>query len=272
MQYDYEAYSTDLIFYHSGAEVCKPSHSYGPAIRDHYLIHFIINGKGIYKVGDKIYELSKGNAFLICPNVITYYKADKEKPWSYMWVGFNGQKAKDYLQKANLDHKNLIFNFKNDSIQEILKQLNNCNQLSVCKDFNLLGYLYLLLGKMIEESLNIDNEKEIKNNYVEEAIIYIKANYSRNITIIDIAKYLSLNRSYLYILFQQQLRTSPQQYLIEYRINKACELMESTRLTISQISRSVGYNDPLMFSKIFKKYKGLSPKYYRNSIQISEKK
>lgn len=272
MQYDYKAYSTDLIFYHSGAEVCKSSHSYGPAIRDHYLIHFVIKGKGIYKVGDKIYELSKGNAFLICPNVITYYKADKEDPWTYTWVGFSGKKAEEYLQKANLNKTSLIFSFENDGIQEIIKQLNDSNQLSVCKDFNLLGYLYLLLGKMIEESQNIDEEKEIKNNYVEEAIIYIKANYSRNITIIDIAKYLSLNRSYLYILFQQQLRMSPQQYLINYRINKACELMVSSRLTISQISRSVGYNDPLMFSKIFKKYKGLSPKYYRDSIQINKKK
>ena len=265
MQYDYKAYSTDLIFYYSGEEECISNHSYGPAVRDHYLIHFITKGKGIYKVGDKIYHLSKGDAFLIWPNVITYYKADEQEPWSYMWVAFSGKQAKEYLQKANLNVCNLIFQYRDDNIKKYIKRLNNSNQLSIVKNFKLIGYLYLLLGKIIEESLKLDNEKDIINNYVEEAIIFIKANYSRNITIYDIARYLSLNRSYLYKLFQQQLSISPKQYLINYRIDKACELMSYSELTISQISRSVGYSDPLMFSKIFKKYRGVSPKYYRNS-------
>lgn len=265
MQNDYEAYSTDLIFYYSGEEECEANHSYGPSVRDHYLIHFVTKGKGIYKVGDKIYHLSEGDAFLIWPNVITYYKADEHSPWSYMWVGFSGKQAEEYLQKANLDECNLIFQYKDEIIKEYIRQLNNSNQMSILKDFNLIGYLYLLLGKIIEARLQLDNEKDTVNDYVEEAIIYIKANYSRKININDIAKYLSLNRSYLYNLFQQQLNISPKQYLINYRINKACEFMSYHELTISQISRSVGYSDPLMFSKIFKKYKGLSPKYYRDS-------
>lgn len=266
MHFDHHAYSTDLIFYHSGEERCASRHSYGPAIRDHYLIHFIIEGKGIYKVGDRIYELSKGQAFLICPNVITYYEADEKKPWKYMWVGFSGQKAKEYLQKANLDENNVIFTYKDDSLEAYIKEVNCSNRLSASKDFNILGYLYLLLGRIIESSVELDSDKESKNNYVKEAIIFIHANYSRNITIHDIANYLSLNRSYLYTLFKEEVNMSPKQYLIEFRINKACELMTSSNLTISQIARSVGYNDPLMFSKTFKKHKNLSPKYYRNYI------
>ena len=59
-------------------EKCKPSYSYGPAVRDHYLIHFIIKGSGIFYVNGKSYEIKANQGFLICPDVVTYYKADNQ--------------------------------------------------------------------------------------------------------------------------------------------------------------------------------------------------
>jgi mannose-6-phosphate isomerase-like protein (cupin superfamily) len=68
--------NSDLNMYHCGTEDCAPGHDYGPAVKDHYLIHYILDGKGTFHVGEKIYQLGKGQGFLICPNVITYYQAD----------------------------------------------------------------------------------------------------------------------------------------------------------------------------------------------------
>lgn len=84
-------------------------------------------------------------------------------------------------------------------------------------------------------------------------------NYAQKITIEHIANFIGLNRSYLCSLFKQQVNTSIQDYLVRYRINKACEMMGNAELSIGDISRSVGYNDSLLFSKIFKKVKGFSP-------------
>ncbi len=72
--------NTDLNLYHCGSENCAPGHSYGPAIRDHYLIHYILDGKGFFQVNNKTYHLKNGQGFLICPDIITYYEADKENP------------------------------------------------------------------------------------------------------------------------------------------------------------------------------------------------
>ena len=99
----------DLSLCFCGMEICESSYGFGPAIREQYLIHYVLDGKGTYSVGNKTYNIKKNQGFLIYPNELTYYEADKYDPWTYIWVGFNGIKAEQYLNYANLDNKNLIF-------------------------------------------------------------------------------------------------------------------------------------------------------------------
>lgn len=260
---EHNVHNKELMFYQSGEMACEPKHSYGPAIRDHYLIHFVIKGKGYYEIGDQRYELSKGQAFLICPNVITYYEADRKEPWEYMWVGFNGEMAETYLRSANIDEENVVFQFDKTRIAELLKQVNRINGVGIHKTFMAIGLLYQLLGELAHCS-NKENEVVIsQQSYVNEAILFIQMNFSRPITVQEIAAHLCINRSYFYTLFKNELGQSPKEYLTTYRLNKACELMTTHDLTLSQIARSVGYEDPLLFSKTFKKEYGVSPKYYR---------
>ena len=80
----------DAMIYTCGYETCEPSHSYGPVVRSGYLIHYILEGKGIYKTDGHIWQLSEGDAFLIRPNTLIYYEADKYHPWTYTWIGFQG--------------------------------------------------------------------------------------------------------------------------------------------------------------------------------------
>ncbi|EHB68126.1 helix-turn-helix transcriptional regulator [Paenibacillus lactis] len=89
-------------------------------------------------------------------------------------------------------------------------------------------------------------------------------NFSQKITIEDIAHFIGLNRSYLCSLFKRQMNVSIQDYLIRYRIDMACKMMGNAELSIGDIARSVGYSDPLLFSKMFKKIMGTSPKHYRS--------
>jgi AraC-like DNA-binding protein len=62
------------------------------------------------------------------------------------------------------------------------------------------------------------------------------------------------------------MNISPQNFLINYRVERAVDLMQNPELTIGDISRSVGYEDPFQFSKIFKKIKGVSPSEFRNNL------
>ncbi|WP_010233195.1 AraC family transcriptional regulator [Clostridium arbusti] len=257
----------DLIVYQCGMEKCKPSYFFGPAVRDHYLIHFILEGKGTFRVKDKEYRLERNQGFLICPDTITYYEADKNEPWVYTWVGFKGIKAKNYLKLANLDEDNPIFQCEEeDLVKNCFEGMRKASVLKNGKELRLQGLLSIFLSELIEKSPDsriIDsNYKEL---YIKKTLDFIETNFSRNITVPEMAKNIGLNKNYFSNFFKENIGISPQQYLIQFRMNKACELMKNSTLTISDISRSVGYNDPLGFSKIFKKAMGISPKAYRES-------
>lgn len=89
-----------LTLYFCGSEHCTPGHSYGPAVRPHYLLHVILQGHGRYQYKGETYALQAGDAFLISPAEVTYYQADEVHPWSYAWVGFDGQAVPEILSRT----------------------------------------------------------------------------------------------------------------------------------------------------------------------------
>lgn len=259
---------TDMNMYSCGIEDCKSGHAWGPAVRDHYIIHYVLGGMGRFTVDNATYTLVKNDGFLICPGTIVHYQADREDPWSYAWVGFNGFRASSCLKQAGLDNRNPVFRYeKDDFLRECLMRMIGTKQLTRGKEIRLLGLLYEFLSQLVEAAdvklIENDNKKE---EYVRKALDYIRMNYSRKITVAQIARYTGLDRSYLYSLMNEFVNVSPQEYLICFRMEKAVELMLTTSLNIGGIARSVGYEDPLMFSKVFKKVKGLPPREYKKKM------
>lgn len=264
-----QSQALDLFLCHSGIENCNPSYSFGPETRDHFIIHYILDGKGEFTVNNNTYKLGKKDGFLIRPGEETYYKADDKDPWIYMWIGFNGIKAETYLKYANLDENNHIFKYEKDSslkkcILEILSLniMNNSNRLKID------GLLYLFIGNLIENNKYMDKENSNTqvDEYINISIDFINNNYSNNIKVTDIANYVGLNRSYFSNLFTKKIGISPQEYLLSLKMERACNLLTNLQLSIGDVARQVGYEDQLTFSKIFKKSKGVSPKLYRELL------
>ena len=265
--------NVDLCLCFCGIEVCEPYYSFGSAIREQYLIHYILDGKGTYQVGDNVYNLGKNQGFLICPGDLTYYEADKDDPWTYVWVAFNGIKSKQYLEYANLSNKNLIFESPhNKLLKSYVLDMLKINNIRNCDELRLQGLLYLFLSTISESNSNniLENNNLSYKLYIEKSIEFINNNFAHNIKVTDIADYVGLNRSYLSSLFKKSLNLSPQEFLLKFRMNKAYELLKNPELSIGDVSRSVGYVDPLTFSKTFKKYSGHSPKQYRENIYKNE--
>jgi len=261
---------TDLDMYQCGMQICRPNHSWGPGIRDHFLIHYIFEGEGIFQINNKTYQLQAGDGFLIPPDTITYYQAKRDNPWHYAWIGFNGLKAESYLQQANLTLNNPIFSVTETSfIKECFTKMISTQELIKSREIRLTGLLYIFLSHLIEirENNSSDNNDIDRTElYIKEIINFIAKNYYRKISITEIADHIGLDRSYMWSIFNEILHTSPQQFLINFRIDKACELMKKKNLSIADISRSVGYQDPLTFSKTFKKIKGIPPSKYRKDL------
>lgn len=258
---------TELHLTQFGIEDCISGHYFGPAVRTHYLLHFIFDGEGIFEVGGVSYRLRKGQGFLICPNVVTYYQADEVNPWTYGWVGFNGTLAESLLKQAGLTPASPILYYeRDDMIYQYLQLMAQSSESHKARETRLTGLLYLMLSLLVEaapETPLIQKESRAEI-YIEKVKDFIEMNFSQKITIEDIAHFIGLNRSYLCSLFKRQMNVSIQDYLIRYRIDMACKMMGNAELSIGDIARSVGYSDPLLFSKMFKKIMGTSPKHYRS--------
>ncbi len=80
----------ELSIFNCGLERCAPGQTWGPGIRDHYLIHLVVSGKGIFEVGGRTWEVAAGDLFFARPSQLIRYTADEQQPWEYSWVGFNG--------------------------------------------------------------------------------------------------------------------------------------------------------------------------------------
>lgn len=260
---------TDLNVYRCGIEDCSSGYSWGPALRDHYIIHYVFKGSGKFIINNTSYLIEQGQGFLVPAGTIIYYEADKNTPWSYCWVGFNGVKAESYLSRIGISAHNPIFQcMDGDFLIECIRQMLASKEYRKSSDMKLLGLLHLFLHYLVEvtdaNKPSVDNSST-KEQYIKSAVEFIVMNYSMPISVHEVAHHVGIDRSYLFTLFKEFLNISPSEYIIQYRINVACDLMADTNLSIGEISRSVGYNDPLVFSKMFKKIKSKSPSFYRKS-------
>lgn len=262
----------DLGLYQFGMEQCSPSHSYGPAARNHFLFHYIISGTGTLYADDstgttKTYHLKSGEGFLIFPNQITTYIADKELPWEYVWIEFDGLRAKEAMDTAGFSLDRPIFHTKKrDMSQKMEEELVYIATHSDETIFNIIGHLYLFLDYFMRSTVStvVNGSTKLQDYYIKEAITYIEQNFQNDISVVDIANRLGINRSYFGKIFKQTLKQTPQEFLINYRMIKATELLRLTKMSIGDISKAVGYENQLHFSRAFKKIYNISPREWRN--------
>lgn len=259
--------SQELFLCFCGVSECAPNHSFGPVVRPNHIIHYILHGKGFFEVAEKRYELGAGQGFLIEPEAVTYYQADSRDPWSYLWIGFAGDRAADYMRDLGLGDGQLSFSCKQgEKLQEIVAAMLEINKSSLAGSYRLQSLLYHFFAVLAEEIGQTPVPGKVQENlYVEQAVRFIRNNYTRNIRVKDIAAYVRVNRSYLYKLFEENLHASPQAFLTSFRIARSRELLELTELSIEGVALSCGYQDALVFSKAFKKQLGLPPSVYRRT-------
>lgn len=256
----------DAMIYTCGYENCSPSHSYGPILRNGYLIHYILGGCGIYRARGKLFRLKEGDAFLICPGELIYYEADSHDPWTYTWIGMQGVKVGGYLERTTLPDALVVHYGADDELRLCHEKMFEADRLTHSRDLMmnsiLYEYLYLLARKFpSEKSGSADGTK--KSDYVEEALKFIESRYCDPIFVQDIADHLSINRSYLHRLFKSVTGVSIQSYLLDYRIRQSCILLRTTDLSVRSIAHMVSYADPLYFSRLFRQKMGQSPSEYR---------
>lgn len=260
-----------LSVYNVGFEKCTPGYQWGPGIRDHYLIHYIISGRGFYLVNGKSYCLNPGDSFLVYPNTEISYTADMKSPWEYAWVGFTGSDAPIILNATDFSKNTPVISggIPGESIHRQILHIYDARGNSLEHAVEMTGRLYTMLSLFMQNSSR-KKTADTASSYVQKSIEFITANYSYNITVEDIADYVGLSRSHLFRSFQNVLKVSPKEYLTSFRMKQACYLLEHSRLSITAIANSVGFDNSLYFSKVFRQEKGMPPREYRKILLEKE--
>lgn len=260
------AVSDALAVLFCGREDCAPGHVFGPAVRSHYLLHYCLSGRGRFEAAGRVYSLCAGEGFLILPGEVTCYAADCKDPWSYLWFAFHGTMAQTYLARCGLDGKRRIFRCDDGAaLLDCAEQMLLHTRIGYSEEFFTESQMYRVFGILAAcAGLPYQNDVPCGSVYVNKAAEYMQSNYQRHpFSIQAVADFLSLNRSYLTALFQREFHMPPRTYLLRLRMDRACALLRTTGIPVSQVARSCGYADPLAFSKAFHKVTGASPSAYR---------
>ena len=262
----------DLSMYQYGYEQCEPGHSFGPAARNHYLFHYVISGTGTLLANNAkeetvTYPIKSGQGFMIFPGQITTYYADSILPWEYTWIEFDGLRVKEALNLTDLSMNSPVYRSHSRDLREKLQE----EMLYIAhhgkeSPFHLIGHLYLFFDYLTQssKSTKLVQSSKMSDYYIKEAIHYIEQNFQNNITIEEIAALCGINRSYFGKIFRKAIGRSPQEFLMNYRMVKATELLKLTSLSIAEIGCAVGYENQLHFSRAFKTIYGVSPREWRN--------
>ena len=270
----------DLRLYQYGWEQCTPLHSFGPFVRNHYLLHYVLSGRGQLDATDqngisRTYKLGPGQGFLIFPGQVTTYSAQENDPWKYTWLEFDGLRVAEYMNQAGLSQSQPIYRpISPDQGQAVGDIMFYIAGHSNSPPLHLVGHLYLFLDGLIQSS---SARKELhggqlKDFYIQEAITFMEHNYPRELTVEELADVCKLNRSYFSKIFKENMGCPPQEFLIRLRLSKAADLMKGTGSSIGAIAAQCGYPNQLHFSRAFRKRYGLSPREWRAQNQMKRKR
>ena len=104
-----ERRTASLYVQNTGCQQCSPSYGWGPGVRNHFLLHHVMSGKGVFISRDTRYDLRAGDTFLAYPDTTIHYCADARDPWEYVWVGFGGLDAASYMGQTDLTEEEPVY-------------------------------------------------------------------------------------------------------------------------------------------------------------------
>lgn len=271
--------SSDLFLSYCGWEQTTPLLMFSPTQRRNHVIHFVLSGKGKLLTDKKSVDISEGQIFYIAPGEKIGYVSDRDEPWSYVWIGYNGVQAEEYSKLSGLTSDNPVRDCAEiDHIADLIESLLKARSLTAAENLHRMSLVLEILSILIrecEQNSAHDPVNPEEPDFVRSAMEHISKNYDKNLKISDIAAELGVSRSYLSSCFKKAVGCSPQSFILNLRMERAGSLLRTTTLPINVISGAVGYQDQLAFSKIFKQFYDVSPSDFRKGgyeVRVFSKK
>jgi AraC-like DNA-binding protein len=231
-----------------------------------YILSYCFEGEGWVDIEGKRVVLKKNQLMVIKPKTICSYGASDDKPWTNYWIHFTGSNAHLYSPPVNqvieiqpadnsrIDERLLLF-------EEMLQNLETYYTpekviyANICLKQFLSSIKYLGVYRSVKKENESDNLKQVNS--------FMKNNVHTSISVAEFAESYGCSSSNLYKLFKQNTGSSPQDFFIHLKMERARKYLLQSNLKVKEIAAKLGYSDPYYFSRIFSKHVGLSPANYR---------
>ena len=228
-------------------------------------LHFVTSGRGLFHGR----EIRNGDAFFVVPGESQNMSVESEDFEQY-WLNFDGADATRLLRDIGIPNESHVLEFNGGSesqalaksiFEEIFDKADEKPSGLRQRHTYLIGVLYQLLSLVKKDT---ERKVTVADGYVSSVCSYIRSHYSEPLTVEWLSAVAGLSPKYLIRIFKRVTGMTVITCITRTRLEIASSLLEGTDRSISEISRSVGYGDPLYFSKVFKCELGMSPSEYRN--------
>jgi AraC-like DNA-binding protein len=236
--------------------------------KDYFLL-YTVKGCGSLKYKNTKYSLPAGTASLIYCNNYQYYKTEGDI-WDYRWIHFNGSAIKIYYELINENSLNPItindYNLFEQTHNEILQTIEDND---ITSKVNRALLVTKLLTICVDNKLNTTKDINKKHKSETEKVKnYIASNYDKKISLDELCSLIYISKYHFLKIFKTHTGMTPYEYLINYRINIAKQILKNSDLPINEISLKVGFNDESSFIKQFKVATNYTPSNYRRFMKI----
>lgn len=240
--------------------------------RRDYQILYVANGKTHFWFDGKEEIVSAGHMVLYKPEEIQKYVYYLEDTPEVFWIHFTGSDVKNILAYHGISLDEHVFycgvlpDYK-ALFRKIIQELQLCRYGYEDYIASLFNDILLLVDRQQHEQKKATGNVQ---EQIERAAAYFNENYNTKISIDDYAESLHISTNWFIHNFKQYAGMSPAQYILSLRMVNAQSLLERTTYNIKEISEIVGYENPLYFSRVFKKEIGKSPAQYRKEMIPTE--
>jgi AraC-like DNA-binding protein len=232
---------------------------------DHVMIH-CVDGDGWLRVAGKELLIHPGQMFCMPAGVPHWYGSDPDNPWSNYWIHFTGRQAAEYSRWLGVVADDPVVHLSQS--EELLAAFEETwQQLRAVHTYDNLvrGSIGLtrFLGVVQRTMHAAEVRQRAVDQQIQETIDFVSRNLAAELSLTELAQLAQLSVSRYTLAFRRVTGCSPMEYFNRLRMQRACELLQTTGRPVLEIGCKVGYNDPYYFSRAFKKIIGVSPNEYR---------
>lgn len=242
-----------------------------PRGRLDFQLLYIASGKAHFHFDGKEKIVTAGHMVLYRPKEPQKYEYYGEDQTEVYWVHFTGGNVTNMLRSYGLTDDKTVFYCGSDiEYQNLFRAM--IYELQMCRDNYAemlemyLKQIFILLQRFFKTTAKVDNTRLAEE--IDKATKYFNEHYSEEICIDEYAKSHNMSTSWFIRNFKQYTGFTPLQYILNKRIYNAEALLLNSPYNVTEIAYIVGYDNPLYFSRIFKKMKGVSPSEYRKNISL----